>query len=339
MRKEVKNKAVLLVLLIGILLTIAVFSASAFGQCAEHTYNWVVSSGDWSTPQNWMHQVWDPDLEKCVPVPGVPGSTDNVEVYNGGTATINSGANAQHVFIESSNLSLVSGGSLVMTDGLHVDWDGRLEQSGGQTSAISEEVGFVGTGSLIQTGGIHSVQNGLRLGAGVGADGTYKLSDSGKLNTEWIMVGHEGKGTFIQSGGENIIYTSLNIGYSAGSNSTYELDDGELVANTVWLGGYGSGIFVQSGGNVNINNGLFIGPNPTSNGKYKLHGGTLNVGYGVYVGGEAGSVGEYELSNGTLVADEIFVGRFGTGTFVQSGGNVTYISPLLPDSAQLKDHH
>lgn len=329
MMKELKTKAFLLVFLIGVLLTIDVFSASAFGQCDEHNYYWVAGSGNWSTPQNWSHQVWDPDLGKCVPVPGVPGSADTVEVYNGGTAEISSSANAELVFIGAgSNLSVVAG-LLAITDGLHVDWYGRLEQSGGQTSATYEIVGFEGAGTVIQTGGIHNVVEGFNLGFDVGGDGTYELSGSGELSTDWINVGYEGTGTFIQSGGRNIIHTSLGVGNRTGSNGTYELHDGELVANTVWLGGYGSGIFVQSGGNVNINDGLFIGPNPTSNGKYKLHGGTLNVGYGIYVGGEAGSVGEYELSNGTLVADEIFVGRSGTGTFVQSGGNVTVNDGLL----------
>ncbi|MGB2808354.1 MAG: hypothetical protein WBC22_11465, partial [Sedimentisphaerales bacterium] len=330
MRKEVKNKAFLLVLLIGILLILTVFSASAFGQCAEHTYNWVVSSGDWSTPDNWWHEEWDSDLQKCVPVPGVPGSADTVEVYNGGTAEISSSANAELVFIGAgSNLSVVAG-LLAITDGLHVDWYGRLEQSGGQTSATYEIVGFEGTGTVIQTGGIHNVVEGFNLGFDVGGDGTYELSGSGELSMDWINVGYEGTGTFIQSGGRNIIHTSLGVGNRTGSNGTYELHDGELVANTVWLGGYGSGIFVQSGGNVNINDGLFIGPNPTSNGKYKLHGGTLNVGYGVYVGGEG--IGSFDMDGGTINAttDDADLTVFGgTGSLTGPGTfniEVVYLS-------------
>ena len=54
-----------------------VSAPSAFAQCDDQNYYWVIGSGDWSTPENWQHEVWDPELEQCVPASGVPGSDDN----------------------------------------------------------------------------------------------------------------------------------------------------------------------------------------------------------------------------------------------------------------------
>lgn len=333
MRKEVKTKAFLVVLLIGILLTIDVFSASAFGQCPEDLYYWVVSSGNWATPDNWQHEEWDPVLGHCVPVPGVPGSADTVFIENGGTATISSVTFAESAFVQnnSSVLSVVGGGSLAISKLLRVDWDGLFQQSGGQTSAICETVGHRGTGRFIQTGGTNMIPDCLFIGQDASSNGTYELVE-GELSAFEEEIGDNGTGKFIQTGGTNTVFgqgipSGLSLGRGVGSVGRYELINGTVVADEIFMGRRGKGTFVQSGGKVTVNE-LFVGPDPGSQGlwcngigRYELHGGTIDVEEYVCIG--AKGMGSFIMvgDGGTIKAtgNDADLTVFGTGSLTGPG--------------------
>ncbi|HCO93340.1 MAG TPA: hypothetical protein DIU00_05215, partial [Phycisphaerales bacterium] len=314
MSKEVKDKAVSFVLLIGYFLFLPFFSASAFGQCPEDLYYWVAGMGNWSMPDNWRHEEWDPDLQKCVPVPGVPGLEDTVYIENSGTVTISSVANAKGAYIQfSSNLGLVSG-SLAITDRLHVDWGEFFEQSGGQTSARYEDVGHRGTGKFIQTGGKNLIQDCLFIGRGAGSNGTYELV-GGELSAFEVEIGDEddGTGRFIQTGGMNTVFgqgipSGLSLARGVGAVGKYELINGTVVTDEIFMGRRGEGTFVQSGGKVTVNT-LFVGPDPGSeglwcngDGTYELHGGTIDVGGWLCVG--AKGMGSFVMDGGTINATD-----------------------------------
>ena len=122
--------------------------------------------GDWFAPVNWTN--------------GVPGSSDNASINNGGTATVNSG--------------LATDNSLTLGDG--VGQTGSIALSGGDlvtTNSINSApstvfVGKSGTGNITQTGGLNEIsQTGidtksyLALGSQPGGVGTYSLSGTGTL--------------------------------------------------------------------------------------------------------------------------------------------------------------
>ena len=92
---------------------------------------------------------------------------------------------------------------------------------------------------------------------------------------------------------------------------------GFLTAHAVYVGREGTGRFVQTSGVVTVAQTSMdpIGP------------------WRLYLGRDAGTSGTYRLSDdGHLVADSVFVGRDGTGRFVQSGG-IHNASSLHVDSA------
>ena len=302
------------------LIVVCGFQSLALGQCDEHNYYWVAASGNWSTPDNWRHQEWDPDLEQCVPVPGVPGLGYTAKIYNGGTATISSIANAQLVFIQSSSILSLISGSLTIIDGLQLDWDALFEQSAGQASARYENVGSYGIGAVVQTGGTNTIHESLQISHTPGSNGTYELSNDAELSARWELVGLSGTGTFIHTGGTNNIQDNLAIGSYVGSNGTYELSgDGELSVSGEQIGCNGTGMFTQTGASHHI-----------------VEEG-LTLGFGV------GGDGTYNLSDSAnLSTDWTSVGCAGSGTFIQTGGTNTardYLALGLDASSDSKGRY
>lgn len=195
----------------------------------------------------------------------------------------------------------------------------------------------------------------LTLGLEIGATGTYELSGSGTLNVGvWTFVGFQGSGYFTQSGGTHTVRDDLNLGYSTGSYGEYNLSDGTLDARFQYIGGDGggTGLFNQTGGTNKANNQLVIGVrayDPSANATYNLQngdlitgevfvgyegtgtfnhsGGTNTVGGDLILGHETGSIGTYILSQADpnvtsvlTVGGSRIVGKYGTGTFTQTGG-------------------
>ncbi len=115
---------------------------SALAQCAENKYHWVAGGGDWSVPENWEHDEWDPEWEQCAPVPGAPGVGHWAHVEMGAAYIAMSGA-TRHSLELDAHLDILPGGSLLCS------W---------------ETVGFQSTGSIPQTGGTNSVTHDITPG-------------------------------------------------------------------------------------------------------------------------------------------------------------------------------
>jgi len=210
--------------------------------------------------------------------------------------------------------------------------------------------------SLTQTAGtstISSVLSGLYLGYNSDANGTYKLSGTGQLNSSYEYIGYWGTGTFTHSAGNNTISfsnTGLYIGYYSGANGTYNLSGtGLLNSSLEYIGNSGVGIFNHTAGTNKVSGGwpnaIYLGYNPSGSGTYNLSGtgqltatseyvgnggtGTLSQSAGtntvtnyLFIGYNSGSNGTYELSGtGQLeVSFMEYVGYSGTGIFKHSAG-------------------
>jgi len=320
------------------LVVIAPFSLSAFGECDEHSYRWVAILGDWSAPENWKHPVWDPDLGRCVDMPGVPQADDWASIENGGSAIITGTAQAKAIdlwpgtLIQTGSLNtnlvtIFAGGNFVQTGGttiseylclynqgtyeLHqgsfnvnqvgICGGGTYELRDGSFNANQVHVGVVlGVGgTFVQTGGNITISEYLY----VYNQGTYELHQ-GILNANQVSVHNSGTGagTFVQTGGNVIISEEFWLD----GNGTYELQQGSIDAKDVSISDWGT--FVQTGGNVTISEYLSL----YDEGIYELLGGTLSVDGVIAVGG----IG---ISGGLSVSD-------GIGIFVNDEGIINGIT-------------
>jgi hypothetical protein len=199
---------------------------------------WQATTGSWATPGNWSA--------------GLPSSTVNADINNGGTAQISSGTDTV------GNL-LLSAGTL--------------------TASGLESVGYAGTGTFTQTGGTNNLAagSGLLLGygsiqSGGGHGGTtvlnnYTLSGSGAITGPTSSETIE-SGEFDQNGGTNIIGEGLNFGTNQQeAPATYHLAAGTLSVGGITLGyplqggkaflGYGN--FTQGGGQLMCTGAVTIG--------------------------------------------------------------------------------
>jgi len=350
-------------LIISALSGVAAFQSSAFGQCDEHNYYWVAGFGDWSTPENWRHQVTNPDPNgpPCKNVNGVPSSDDYAHIDNGGTALIGAfSAQSYDLWVGFSSLGAITqiggictvGGSFIL--GHEPSGNGFYNLRSGNLGAGLETIGYRGTGMFVQEDGKNTVETGFSLGDAVGGNGTYNL-DGGTLSAYYETVGEDGIGLFRQGGGTNSV-NYLHVGLYLGSSGTYELGDGSLSAFTEPIGCRGTGIFRQSGGTNTIQDGLVIGQLSTGNGTYELSNGNLSAGHeaigyqgigtftqsggtntvvqNLIVGMEPNSVGRYELLGGTLNIQYADIGEKGTGSFVMDGGVVNGTA----DDSELRVH-
>ena len=303
---------------------------------AQGDSSWSVSSGTWSTAANWNG--------------GLPTSSVNAYISNGGTATImSSGAVCENLYLGSPNSA--SSGTILML--------------GGSLSATdSEFVGNLGTGTFIQSGGTNYLSNssdssgeGLCLGYSSSSNGVYNLSGLGMISATDVgeYVGYSGTGTFTQSGGINSIsnendfdnvglFTRLQLGFQ---RQLQPQRLGMLFCRRLEYVGYsGTGTFIQSGGTNNLGDAFTSAttrvpaaattsaardrsPPPTSTwavparARLPSRAGrtTCQVHGGLYLGYNSGSSGSYNLSgSGVLSAANEYVGYSGTGTLTQSGG-------------------
>ena len=88
---------------------------------------------------------------------------------------------------------------------------GTYNSHNGQVSAFQEAIGFLGTGSFIQTGGTHTVDYQLYVGDYAGSNGTYTIS-AGSLSVPEFYIGHDYTGS---RGTLNITGSAASITVSA----------------------------------------------------------------------------------------------------------------------------
>jgi hypothetical protein len=264
--------------------------------------HWTVSSGDWSASMNWTSGVPVYGMDTYIDNNGgatlnLPGAACRV-LYVGDTAgsgtvdmiggtltwqSVSVGSSGNGIFTQSGGTSTtVNPYYCNLFLGANTGGNGIYNLSGtGQLNAWCEDVGYYGTGTFVQSGGINIVSCNLYLGATSSGSGSYSLSDDGLLSVDnQLIVGNNGgNGTFTQSGGTNTTY-ELDIAYDAGSTGTYELSgSGQLSTEVEFVGGtasVGSALFRQAGG-TNTTSLLTIG----KNGRYLLGGGILQINGGL----------------------------------------------------------
>ncbi|MGA9042844.1 MAG: hypothetical protein WB421_20110, partial [Terriglobales bacterium] len=263
-----------------------------------------------------------------------PGSAVNLNggITVSGTGGVNLGTYG--TFTANDTLSGVSAGSLAAFVG-YVGYfgTGTFTQSGGVNNVSYLYLGsFMGdSGGFVQTGGTNNISGsgGLYLGYYSGSSGCYNLSGSGLLLAANEYAGFSGTGAFAQSGGQNNMSGSgaLYLGSNAGSSGCYNLGgSGVLSAANEYVGSAGTGTFIQASG-LNAVGYLSIG----SSGSYQFGGGTLQV-----TGGGLANQGIFDAMGGTgllAVAGSAIV-DFSQGSLVNTGSMTLSIGPdsllLLP---------
>jgi hypothetical protein len=149
---------------------------------------------------------------------------------------------------------------------------------------------------------------------------------SGTANWDYLQIGFNSTGHLVHAGG-NGSGRYLSIGYNANAIGTYAISTGSIAAGSSFdIGFYGDGTVTQTGGNISsfaATLGYYTGK-----GHYFQSGGLLSVD-GVFVANGSGSQADYSLSgsgqihaSGTYYSS-LWVGRYGSGVFTQTGGSAT----------------
>jgi hypothetical protein len=147
----------------------------------------------------------------------------------------------------------------------------------------AETIGQSATGSVVQTGGTHSVTGNLLLGHY--AAGTYDLSGGVLTVGADFKIGagglvDPGPGDMSQTGGDVTVGGALMLGAASSNEGSYALHDGTLtVAGSACLGGdetsdLGAGsLVVYSGGSAEVGGELKL----WSDGRVSIVGGTVSL--------------------------------------------------------------
>jgi hypothetical protein len=255
------------------------------------TDTWTDGSDNWSVSGNWSA--------------GVPGSGVVADIgdSDGVSRTVTYDYAGPAVSLDSLTVDL-TGGTGSATNTLSIS-------ANNLTTSNYEYIGYAGSGTVNQTGGMNTINGSADLGQNSGSSGTYNLSGSGVITGSgnfFVGAGLEGVGTFNQSGGMfNLTSTTAGVTLGLGEvdgSGTYNLSGGSLMTSYEEVGGHGSGTFIQTGGTNTVTNTL-----------------SQYVSFGV--GGNSGpTTGSYTLSGtGSLTSMSEEIGT--TGTFTQNGGTNT----------------
>ena len=234
-----------------------------------------------------------------------------------GTYTLDDGSLSAGTMIvgrEGTGLFTLNDGSVANSSGIYV----------GQLGAAD--------GTFVQNGGIVNANHNIDIGReGATAKGRYEIHD-GTLNVaQWMQVGRQGVGEFLQTGGTvNVNRSSgdpaLMVGSQAGSTGTYTMTGGILNVPSIDMavGERGTGTFQLDDGTCNFGDAFVVGKRDAGDGTFIQNGGTVNASSYLNIGHDsATATGRYEMHGGTLnVAAHLQVGRLGTGTLIQTGGDI-----------------
>lgn len=191
--------------------------------------------------------------------------------------------------------------------------------------------GSGGTGTFTHLSGTNTVTGTTTLGAFGSGEYTLSGDDTVVLETTGReYIGSWGTGAFTQTGGTHTSSSSIYLGANKNTNTTghgtYTLQAGEFTNLRLYVGSKGEGTFTQSGGYHETdlltvaNSSGAVGVVHHSSGTTKI---TDDGGHYLYVGMGAGSTGTYNLLGDGLLDSSgnlEYIGRSGTGTFNQSGG-------------------
>ena len=269
---------------------------------------WTDGTGDWFVGTNWSA--------------GVPNSSTQAQINNGGTAQITSGAAAASILLgwndvsELGNLSISGAGRLTVQQDLAVGGLGNGTfniTSGAQVSDFTGEVGYTITS--------HSGVSGNATVDGAGSTWTH----SGDL-----YVGH-GTGTLTISNGATVSNAFGYLGFwpeSPGrSNGTVTVtgpDSTWTNSFDLFVGNSGTGMLnILNGGSVGNGAGK-IGYNFGADGTATIDGSGstwTNNGF-FYVGADQGGIGILNITNGGHVNSNGSFAYIGYGTNSQSSATI-----------------
>ena len=201
------------------------------------------------------------------------------------------------------NNTLGANGSLTIGDSNA----GAYALTAGVLAANTQYVGYLSQGTVTQSGGNSTIGTTVFVGYSSGVSGSYALSN-GSLNATTANVGYNGIGTFHQSGG-TFTLTNLILAEAANASANFTLDASSgpstlAVAGTELVGDFGTATLTQSGGNHTIAGGLIVANNAGCNAQFSLNAGNLTVGT-------------------VAVSAQVLIGNGGTGTLLQTGGNLS----------------
>jgi autotransporter-associated beta strand protein/T5SS/PEP-CTERM-associated repeat protein len=266
----------------GLLLcSLLLVSSSAFAQTT-----WIGANGDWATAGNWSA--------------GVPNTSTDAIIANGGTATVSANGAAQHLVIGAS-----AAGNLTLTDGTlavgaHAyigtsTGNGTATLSGGSlTTAGDFLVGFFRSGTLTVSGATLAVSGTSYLG--------YSSTSTATVSSgSWTSAGD--------------LYIGVDAGESGTKAGTLTISGGTVSANAIQLATDGT-----SSGTINLNGGVLavgaiVENNGGGGGHLNFNGGTLRA-----TGHSGGFLANFEASDVQLLA--------GGGTIDTNGFNVTAAAAL-----------
>ncbi len=305
------------------LMVTTALTASAFAATPVLAADWTVTIGDWFNPANWST--------------GVPSSSDNVHVRDGGTARIQApGA--------------VSGDSTI---GESMSGAVRVE-GGGATWTTNQGiyVGYTGHGTLdIASGAVVTSNDGIIALTG-SATGVATIDGAGSTwNANNFTVASSGSGTLLISNGGAVNASTSAIGFASGASGLASIDGAGSTWHTnyyFYLGYGGEGTLAISGGAAVDNQYAFVGLNAGGEGHAMVEGagstwnttedlhvgsggqGTLAIANGGSVSDATGTIGSLAGSTGTVTVDgvgstwhndrNLDVGGGGDGTLTISGG-------------------
>lgn len=289
---------------------------------APFTWNGGASNDDWTSETNWVGATIPASApDTTLEFDGSTRLTPNADVpWTLGGITFNAGADA--FTLTGSTLELAGGGFVT--------------NNSTNTQTISNSINLPGastwdtsSGDLLVSGAITGNQVGFDVSGSVVKTGAGTLTLAG-ANTY-------GQGTTVKSGTIAIVsggvvdngeaYANVYVGETGGDVGAIVVDGGELHTGGLRIGDGGStGSVVMNDGILTSSNQILIGGAFEGGGvgNFEVHGGTLTT-FGSTMIGYVGT-GTMTMTGGTWVSQNgVSVGsNGGTGTFVVSGGSVTF---------------
>ncbi len=222
--------------------------------------------------------------------------------------------------------------------------EGTLEQTQGAVTAsaingvaIGRGSGSIGrytmTGGTLTTTFAGTGDDALYVGTGSGSTGYFDVGGNAYVSPKKLNIGtsDKSKGYMTVSGNGTVdVRGDINVGtYQNGCYGEVTQSGGIVKATSAWMkiAYAGTGKYTLSGGKIIVSPGrLYVGYGTGSQGVLKQSGGEIVVTEELLVGGggtTAKGRGEVVLEDGSVnVGGYCMIGFYGTGSFIQSGGNI-----------------
>lgn len=264
------------------------------GDARAQTRVWVATNDSWTYANNWSPSM-------------LPDSTSDVEIDNGGTATLENAATGQarDVYL---GRNLLTDGALAVT-------------TGAQLSSRQAWVGNEGGGVALVHGVASTWTNSSTLTVGNASDlakhGELNIVEGGSVTAANAVVGSvdNSSGSILVTGSSLIVPNGITIGQRG--TGTLHIVLGTVQSGVVRIGQFADpdeeayGEAVVSGGSWTISNSIFIGEGGA--GKLRIEPGSVESST-AYIGRLAGADGDAVVAGGTWEIDGwLVVGEAGTG--------------------------